>query len=76
MIEYNASLLDEIHELKQRVSEGKVLETYKDGMYTNELCLCIMEILSLSVGKAITSVLQLAGVQCGRLPKCTAISMR
>lgn len=32
MIEYNASLLDEIHELKQRVSEGKVLETYKDGM--------------------------------------------
>jgi len=74
MLEYNASLLDEIHELKQQVSKGKVLETYKDGKYTNELRLCIMELLSLNVGisnveKAITSVLQLAGVQCGRLPK-------
>jgi len=50
MLEYNASLLDEIHELKQQVSEGKVLETYKDGKYTNELRLCIMELLSLNVG--------------------------
>jgi len=48
MLEYNASLLDEIHELKQQVSEGKVLEIYKDGKYTNELRLCIMELLSLN----------------------------
>ena len=57
MLQYNASLLDEIHELKQQVSESKVLETYKNGKYTNELRLCIMEFLSLNVGISKATVL-------------------
>ena len=39
---HNASLRDEITELKQKLENVKMLETFENGKYTNELRMCIM----------------------------------
>ena len=55
------------------------LTTFEGGKYSDELRMCIMELLShnvaiLRVVPVIQSVLKLAGVTCNRLPKHTAIN--
>ena len=73
-MEANAELKDEVKQLQLRK-----LTTFEGGKYSDELCMCIMELLShnvaiLRVVPVIQSVLKLAGVTCNRLPKHTAIN--
>jgi len=74
LLEANAELHDELKYL-----HSKKLITFEHGKYTNELRVCIMELLShnvaiLQIVPIIQSVLNLAGVTCNRLPKHTAIN--
>ena len=51
----------------------------KDGKYSNEVRMCVMELLSHNVGirkvePVIRAVLKLAGIECERLPQHTAIN--
>lgn len=70
----NAHLLDRI-----RSYESKKLETYKDGKYTDEVRICVMELSSRNVGimqiePVVRSVLKLCKVDCERFPKHTQIN--
>ena len=74
LMEANAELHDEVKHL-----QSKMLTTFEDGKYTNELRVCVMDLLShnvaiLQIVPVIQSVLKLAGVTCNRLPKHTAIN--
>ena len=76
---HNASLRDEITELKQKLENVKMLETFENGKYTNELRMCIMELLSMNVSinnvnSVIKAVLRLTESECERLPKRTMIT--
>ena len=68
-METNAALKDEVEQLQLRK-----LTTFEGGKYSDELRMCVMELLSnnvaiLQVVPVIQSVLKLAGVTCNRLPK-------
>ena len=76
---HNASLRDEMSELKQKLENVKKLETFEDGKYTNQLRMCIMELLSMNVSinnveSVIRAVLRLTESECERLPKRTMIT--
>ena len=67
----------ELKEVKQL--QLRKLTTFEGGKYSDELRMCVMELLShnvaiLRVVPVIQSVLKLAGVTCNRLPKHTAIN--
>ena len=73
-MEANAILHDELATLKSRK-----LVTYVDGKYIDRMQLCVMDILSHTVGinqaePVIRAVLRLAEVECDKLSKHTAIS--
>ena len=74
LMEANAELKDEVEQLQLRK-----LTTFEGGKYSDELRMCVMELLSnnvaiLQVVPVIQSVLKLAGVTCNTLPKHTAIN--
>ena len=74
LMEANAELKDEVKQLQLRK-----LTTFEGGKYSDELRMCVMELLShnvaiLRVVPVIQSVLKLAGVTCNRLTKHTAIN--
>ena len=72
--EANAQLLDEVNQLQT----SKITVTYKDGKYTDDVRICVMELLSRNVGikqvePVIRAVMQLCKVKCDRLPQHTTI---
>ena len=74
LLEENAVLNEELCQLK-----SQSLITMVDGKYTEEVRLCVMELLALNVGinkvePVIRAVLKLANVSCPQLPQHTAIS--
>lgn len=76
ILEANAEYKDII---KQLESSTKKLTFYEEGKYTDNVRICIMELLSYNVGilnvePIIRSVLRLAGLKYDRLPKHTAIN--
>ena len=84
----NERLKQEIIELKDanahlmdcvRSHEPTKLETYKDGKYTDEVRMCVMELSSRNVGimqiePVVRSVLKLCKVDCEWFPKHTQIN--
>ena len=74
LLEENALLNEELCQLK-----SQSLVTMVDGKYTEEVRLCVMELLALNVGinkvePVIRAVLRLVNVSCPQLPQHTAIS--
>ena len=74
LLEENAVLNEELCQLK-----SQSLTTMVDGKYTDEVRLCVMELLAHNVGinkvePIIKAVLKLANVSCCQLPQHTAIS--
>ena len=74
LLEENALLNEELCQLK-----SQSLVTMVDGKYTEEVRLCVMELLALNVGinkvePVIRAVLRLVNVSCPQLPQYTAIS--
>ena len=74
LLEENACLKEEITQHKTRT-----ITTMVNGRYTEEVRLCVMDLLSHNVGikkvePVIRAVLQLANVTCHHLPQPTAIS--
>ena len=71
--EANAQLLDEVNHLQTRT-----VTTYVDGKYTDDVRICVMELLSRNVGirqvePVIRAVMKMCKVNCDRLPQHTAI---
>ena len=69
----NAQLLDQVKQLEMRE-----ITTYVDGKYTDDVRICIMDLLSRNVGirqiePVIRAVMRLCKINCGRLPQHTAI---
>ena len=76
LLHINAEYKDTIKELQ---SSNKKLTFYEKGKYTDDIRMCIMELLSHNVGilnvvPVIQSVLHMAGLEYDRLPKHTAIN--
>lgn len=76
LLHTNSEYRDTIKELRSK--NGK-LTFYQEGKYTDDLRMCIMELLSCNVGilnvePIIKSVLTLAGLQYDKLPKHTAVN--
>ena len=76
LLHINSEYRDMIKELQSK--KGK-LTFYQEGKYTDDLRMCIMELLSCNVGilnvePIIKSVLMLAGLQYDKLPKHTTIN--
>ena len=74
LLEQNAEYIDTLNELQTRR-----VTLFKDGKYTDDLRICIMELLSYNVGilnvePIIKSVLNLSRVKYDRLPKHTTIN--
>ena len=71
ILEANAELKDQLQAL-----QSQKLKTMEDGKYSNEVRMCVMELLSHNVGiwkveQVIRAVLKLAGIECERLPQHT-----
>lgn len=71
--EANAQLMDELN-----LFQTRKITTYKDGKYTDDVRICVMELLSRNVGikqvePVIKAVMKLCQVKCDRLPQHTAI---
>ena len=71
--EVNAQLLDEVNQL-----QASKITTYEDGKYTDDVRICVMELLSRNVGikqvePVIRAVMKLCKLKCDRLPQHTAI---
>ena len=69
----NAQLLDQVKQLEMRE-----ITTYVDGKYTDDVRICIMDLLSRNVGirqmePVMRAVMRLCKINCGRLPQRTAI---
>ena len=69
----NAQLLDEVNRLQTRK-----VTTYVDGKYTDDVRICVMELLSRNVGirqvePVIRAVMNMCKMSCDRLPQHTAI---
>lgn len=74
LLEENAALQEELTQLTSRT-----ITTMVNGKYTEEVRLCVMDLLSHNVGikrvePIIRAVLKLANVTCHQLPQPTAIS--
>ena len=74
LLEANAALQEELTQLTSRT-----ITTMVNGKYTEEVRLCVMDLLSHNVGikrvePIIRAVLKLANVTCHQLPQPTAIS--
>ena len=69
----NARLLDEVNHL-----QTSKITTYEDGKYTDDVRICVMELLLRNVGikqveSVIRAVMKMCKVKCDRLPQHTAI---
>jgi len=77
----NKDILEANAELKGQLQavQANTLKTMEEGRYSNEVRMCVMELLSHNVGirkvePVIRAVLKLAGIECERLPHHTAIN--
>ena len=72
-------LLEKNAELRDEIKKFNKVCFYSEGKYTDNLRLCIMELLSYNVAKlkiepVIRSVLKLLCIECDKIPKRTTIN--
>jgi hypothetical protein len=79
-LKYENTELREINaQLRDEIKDSKKLNFYDEGKYSDDLRICIMELLTYNIGilkiePVLQSVFKLLNVECGKLPQRTTIN--